>query len=418
MHLKVHPTEIRFVRGLSGYFHKDLQAVKNSPNYDPLIDNIATVTSGFKNVVQAGEVISVLLRLPNGAVAIGECVDVIFSGAASRDPLFIPSEHLPLLNEVIKPRLLELDVSTFRLNSVKIDEPWPELGNKRLHTAVRYGLSQALLSATALVHHCTMAEVVSREWNTSMSERPIDILASCHRNDDLQLDRMIMKQVAMLPHASFVHVNDIGPRGKTMLEYVAHVSRRIQERGDADYQPRLLFDVYGTIGDAFLEADIPDFLRKVEEAAKPYQVLIESPIVSSSRESQIRSMKQLRKALLARRINVKIVADEWCNTLDDIKMFAEANAVDFVQVKTPDLGGLHNSIDAVLYCLKENVGCCLGGSANETDISARATAQVALATRPQFLLSKPGIGADEGLMILTNEMTRTLALMKDSQWCS
>ncbi|KAJ5366572.1 Methylaspartate ammonia-lyase [Penicillium brevicompactum] len=411
MHLKVHPTEIRFVRGLSGYFHKDLQAVKNSPNYDPLIDNIAPVTSGFKNVVQAGEVISVLLRLPNGAVAIGECVDVIFSGAASRDPLFIPSEHLPLLNEVIKPRLLELDVSTFRLNSVTIDEPWPELGNKRLHTAVRYGLSQALLSATALVHHCTMAEVVSREWNTSISERPIDILASCHRNDDLQLDRMIMKQVAMFPHASFVHVNDIGPRGKTMLEYVAHVSRRIQERGDADYQPRLHFDVYGTIGDAFLEADIPDFLRKVEEVAKPYQVLIESPIVSSSRESQILSMKQLRKALLARRINVKIVADEWCNTLDDIKMFAEANAVDFVQVKTPDLGGLHNSIDAVLYCLKENVGCCLGGSANETDISARATAQVALATQPQFLLSKPGIGADEGLMILTNEMTRTLALI-------
>ncbi|KAK4933889.1 hypothetical protein LTR66_015839, partial [Elasticomyces elasticus] len=224
--------------------------------------------------------------------------------------------------------------------------------------------------------------------------------------------------VAMLPHASFVHVNDIGPRGKTMLEYVGHVSRRIQERGDADYQPRLHFDVYGTIGDAFLEADIPEFLRKVEEAAKPYQVLIESPIVASRRESQILSMKQLRKALLARRINVKIVADEWCNTLDDIKMFAEANAVDFVQVKTPDLGGLHNSIDAVLYCLKENVGCCLGGSANETDISARATAQVALATQPQFLLSKPGIGADEGLMILTNEMTRTLALMKDSQWCS
>ncbi len=76
----------------------------------------------------------------------------------------------------------------------------------------------------------------------------------------------------------------------------------------------------------------------------------------------------------------------------------------------PDLGSIHNSIDAVLYCQARNVGCCLGGSANETDVSARVTAQVALATKPGFLLSKPGIGADEGVMILTNEMLRTAAL--------
>ena len=56
------------------------------------------------------------------------------------------------------------------------------------------------------------------------------------------------------------------------------------------------------------------------------------------------------------------------------------------------------------------MGCCLGGTANETDFSARVTAQIGLATGPDFLLSKPGIGADEGLMILTNEMLRTLAL--------
>ena len=106
-----------------GYFHEDLQAVKQSPKYDPLIDGTPPVTAGFKKVVQAGEVISILLRLPNGTVAIGECVDVIFSGAASRDSLFIPSEHLPLPNTAVKPWLLEFDASKFRPNSVKIDEP-------------------------------------------------------------------------------------------------------------------------------------------------------------------------------------------------------------------------------------------------------------------------------------------------------
>jgi methylaspartate ammonia-lyase len=246
---------------------------------------------------------------------------------------------------------------------------------------------------------------------TKISCYPIGILASCHRNDQLQLDRMIMKQVALLPHASFVHINDIGAKGQKMIDYVRSVSRRIQTRGEPEYQPRLHFDVYGTIGDAFEDKEIPDFLHQIEQAAHPYVVLIESPIIASSKEEQIKRLCQLKNNLATRSINVKIVADEWCNTLEDIGDFGEASAVDFVQIKTPDLGSLHNSIDAVMYCRKANVGCCLGGSANETDISARITAQVALATQPQFLLSKPGIGADEGLMILTNEMLRTLALV-------
>ena len=83
-----------------------------------------------------------------------------------------------------------------------------------------------------------------------------------------------------------------------------------------------------------------------------------------------------------------------------------------MQIKTPDLGGINNSIEAVLYCKAHGMGCCLGGTANETDLSARITAQIALATGPDFMLSKPGIGADEGLMILTNEMLRTLALVR------
>jgi methylaspartate ammonia-lyase len=404
-------TDVIFVCGLSGYFHKDLQAIKQSSEYSPLHDNIAPVTPGFRKVVQAGEVISILLYLSNGTVAVGECVGVIFSGAASRDPLFIPEEHLPFLNTIVRPWLLGCDISTFRPNATRIDQPWPQLGNKKSHTAIRYGLSQALLSATALYNCCTIAEVISREWKTTISRLPIDILTSCHRNDQLQLDRMIMKRAGLLPHASFVHVNDIGPRGETMLEYVESVSRRIRERGVEGYHPRLHFDVYGTIGDAFADAEIPDFLMQVEQAAKPYEVLVESPIVAVSKQAQIQRLRRIKDELARREIKVKIVADEWCNTVEDIREFVDAEAADFMQVKTPDLGSLHNSIDAVIYCRENDMGCCLGGSANETDISARITAQVALATRPDFLLSKPGIGADEGLMILTNEMVRTIAMV-------
>jgi methylaspartate ammonia-lyase len=60
-------------------------------------------------------------------------------------------------------------------------------------------------------------------------------------------------------------------------------------------------------------------------------------------------------------------------------------------------------------------GVALAGPANETDQSARITAQIGLACRPDFLLSKPGFGGDEALMIQTNEMLRTLALIEASR---
>ena len=43
------------------------------------------------------------------------------------------------------------------------------------------------------------------------------------------------------------------------------------------------------------------------------------------------------------------------------------------------------------------VGVLLGGSYAETDVSARAAVHVALATRPDLLMAKPGLGVDEAL---------------------
>jgi methylaspartate ammonia-lyase len=57
------------------------------------------------------------------------------------------------------------------------------------------------------------------------------------------------------------------------------------------------------------------------------------------------------------------------------------------------------------------MGYYLGGSNNETDQSSKITTHIGLAARPDFLLSKPGMGADEAIALQTNEMSRTLALL-------
>ncbi|KAK2768258.1 hypothetical protein FQN54_000110 [Arachnomyces sp. PD_36] len=310
------PSDVQFVVGLSGYFVKDLQAVRETPNYSPPLDNASPRTPGFKTAVQGGQVISVLLFFPNGETVVGDCVDVIFSGDASRDPLFVAEEHIPILE------------------------------------------SAALLAATSLVHRCTAAEVITREWNTTIAGCPINILASCHQDDTLQLDRVIMKGASMLPHASFVSPSDIRPQGSKLLDYVRSVSRRIQARARHGYHPRLHLDVYGTLGDVFPELEeLASSMRRIHQRAEPYEVLIESPIVASTKTAQIQQLAELRRPLLEKSIDVELVGDEWCNTLEDIKEVVDASAVDFVQVKKPDLGGVHNSIDGVLYCRAKGVGC-------------------------------------------------------------
>ena len=404
--------DVVYATGLSGYFNNDLRAVKAHGVSNGSFVEGKPLIPGYTAIVQAGAIISVMLILEDGSVAIGECADVIFSGMAGRDPLFIPAQHLPTLESVIKPWLIGRDVSRFRVNAQEIDAM--QVQGTRLHTSLRYGLTQALLAATALSGRETMAQVVAREYASKLQTAPIGILASCHRGDALQLDRVIMKQAAVLPHASFTLAKDLGPDGQVLLDYAASIAKRIKEVGAPGYKPRIHLDVYGSMGDLFgddMDA-LAEYLARVAKAVEPFEMLIETPVIATSRDTQIALFGRLRKALAARGAKIGIVADEWCNTLEDIKAFAEAKVCDFVQIKTPDLGGINNSIEAVLYCKSQGMGCCLGGTANETDLSARITAQIALATGPDFLLSKPGIGADEGMMILTNEMLRTIALHK------
>ena len=192
------------------------------------------------------------------------------------------------------------------------------------------------------------------------------------------------------------------------------MSGRIQAIGDADYRPTMHLDLYGTLGELFhmqLEP-LVDYLGRLRQAAAPFPLLVESPVIAKTQDAQIETFKALREILRARSIAVGLIADEWCNTLADIKLFADRKCADYVQIKTPDLGGINNTIEAVLYCKRNGMGASLGGTANETDQSSRITTHIGLACGPDFLLSKPGLGVDEALMIQTNEMARTLEILR------
>jgi methylaspartate ammonia-lyase len=159
---------------------------------------------------------------------------------------------------------------------------------------------------------------------------------------------------------------------------------------------------------------VVDYFRELGEAAAPYPLQVEGPMDEGDRSEQIRAMAELREGLASAGVDVDVVADEWCNTLEDVRAFVDAGAADLVQVKTPDLGGVQRSARAVRYCEGTDARAYLGGTCNETDRSARACAHVALATDAAQVLAKPGMGFDEGYMIVENEMRTTLARRRDA----
>lgn len=404
--------------GRTGFYFDDQRAIKKGAVSDGTFYVGEPATEGFTSVRQAGESISVMLILEDGQVAYGDCAAVQYSGAGGRDPLFLAEDFIPVLMNHVKPMLVGKEADNFRslcqeMESIEVD-------GKRLHTAIRYGVSQAILDAVAKAKKKMMCQVVAEEYGCQVSDRLIPIFTQSGDDRYGNSDKMIIKGAQVLPHALINNVETkLGPKGEKLLDYVKWLRNRIIEmRPVESYEPILHIDVYGTIGAAFGPENysaMADYIETLEEAAKPLKLRIEGPMdMDKDRETQLTALAGLTAELDRRGSSVELVADEWCNTLEDIKLFADNKAGHMIQIKTPDLGGINNTIEAVLYCKEKGIGAYQGGTCNETDRSAQVCVHCAMATQPDQILAKPGMGVDEGFMIVYNEMQRILAL-KDLQ---
>lgn len=399
--------------GKTGFYFDDQRAIKAGAGHDGMFYLGETVTPGFETIRQSGESISVQLILEDGQVAFGDCAAVQYSGAGGRDPLFLAKDFIPVIEKEIAPKLIGRDLNNFKTLAEEFDSMQVE--GKRLHTAIRYGITQALLDAVAKARKVTMAEVIQADYNTGLeiTKRPIFTQSGDDRY--MNADKMIIKGADVLPHALINNVKEkLGEHGEILLDYVKWLRDRIlAKRVNPEYYPIFHIDVYGTIGAAFNcdTVKMADYIATLVEAAKPFKLRIEGPMDVEDRDKQIEALAALTTEVDRRGIEVELVADEWCNTLEDIKLFADKKAGHIVQIKTPDLGGVNNIADAILYCNKVGIGSYCGGTCNETNRSAEVTTNIGMACGALQVLAKPGMGVDEGFMIVFNEMARVEALV-------
>lgn len=402
--------------GKTGFYFDDQKAIKQGAQNDGAFYVGEPATPGFTSVRQAGESISVMLVLENGSYAHGDCAAVQYSGAGGRDPLFLADDFIPVIEKYIAPLFVGKDISTFREMADIVDKAVnPETG-KVFHTAIRYGVTQALLDAVAKSKGKIMAQIIAEEYGTEVSKTIIPLFSQSGDDRYLNADKMIMKEAPVLPHALFNHVETkCGFKGEKIKEYIEWLRDRILTHRQNDaYHPDIHIDVYGTLGIIFdndFEA-IANYIGELAELSKPFSLRVEGPVDMGEKTAQIDALKTICEIIDNKGVDAKVVADEWCNTLEDIIDFSKEKAGHIIQIKTPDLGGINNSIEAVLYCKEHGAGAYLGGTCNETNRSSEVCAHIAMATSPMQYLSKPGMGVDEGYMIGYNEMSRILAMCK------
>ena len=400
--------------GRTGFFFDDQRAIKQGAVADGAAYSGDPVTPGFSSVRLAGESISVLLVLEDGQVAWGDCAAVQYSGAGGRDPIFLAESSIPVIERYVKPSLVGQPITSFRDMAAKLEAL--TAGGERLHTAIRYGVSQALLDAVAKSLHKMMCEVVAQEYGIPLCDEVIPIFTQSGDARYDSVDKMIIKGAGVLPHGLINNVAKLGEKGELLEKYLCWLRDRIIAlRASPSYSPILHIDVYGTIGAVFgneAYSEMVDYLARLEKVAAPLKLRIEGPMDVEEREKQMLALKELTRLVDERGIGVEIVADEWCNTLEDVKYFADNRAGHMIQIKAPDLGSVSNTAEAVLYCREKGIGAYQGGSCNETDRSAQICVHIAMATRPGQILAKPGMGVDEGYMIVYNEMQRILALSR------
>jgi methylaspartate ammonia-lyase len=397
--------------GVSAFFFDDQAAIRAGAASDGFAYDGEPRTPGYERVREPGEALVVDVELSDGRTVRGDCAAVQYSGAGDRDPLFRAAEYAPVVEGPVAEALVGREAAAFRANAAVVESLRRD--GEPVHTAVRYGVSQALLAAAAAARGTTRARVFADAMGTTPATEPVPVFGQTGDERRRGAERMLLKGVPVLPHGLFNNLEKVGPDGGRLVEYLSWLSDRADELGPEGYAPRFHVDVYGTLGLLFDppydRAAVTDYVGELARAAAPHPLQVEGPVDAGGRADQLAAMAELRDGLRDAGVDVDLVADEWCDDRADVEAFVDAGAADVVQVKTPDLGSLTESGRAVRYCEGTDTRAYLGGTCNETTVSARACAHVALATDAAQLLAKPGMGFDEGYAVVTNEMRRTLA---------
>jgi methylaspartate ammonia-lyase len=141
------------------------------------------------------------------------------------------------------------------------------------------------------------------------------------------------------------------------MDYVSWLSGRIRKLRSRRATTGIALDVYGTIGLLFGNENygaMALYLEKLAQAAETLPSAHRGPD-GCGRAGAADAVCGSSARRWTSRLPVELVADEWCNTLEDVKYFADNKAGHMLQIKTPGPGRHPETAEAVLYCREKGI---------------------------------------------------------------
>ncbi|GJM41848.1 MAG: hypothetical protein DHS20C20_21300 [Ardenticatenaceae bacterium] len=274
--------------------------------------------------------------------------------------------------------------------SVKVKRP--------LHPAMQYGLTAALLPAVAAANRVSVTKLVAQEYGVELEETAVPLQMPLNDQNVQAAQTILTAHVASVGYTTGKenHKAILGENGERLQQHVRQIAAWLPSL-DPSFQPTIHLDLRGGLGELFENngGKVLGAIYGLEQATKPYTLLIQNPIWHHDLVAQIIYSKDLTSYLRIRRMNTKLVADAWVDSLETAEQFSDPKICHMIHLELPRLGNLDVGITAVLHAHTQNHPVILSGTPTPL------TTQIAIAIRPTQLQGNP--------LVHFNEMQKTLS---------
>ena len=261
-----------------------------------------------------------------------------------------------------------------------------------LHPAVQYGLTAALLKAVAAVNRITIAKLVAQEYELALPDAAVPLHIAINDENVQAAYPILTSHVAALGYTTSKnnHKANLGSSGERLQQHVRQITAWLPTLNEA-FKPRLLLNLQGGFGELFDNnaGRVLGALSGLEQAAKPFSLAVQNPIWRENSKAQATHLEQLRSFTAVRKMSLKLVADAWVDSLDDVYLFADSKVCHMVHIELPRLGNLDAGITAMLHTKAQNQQLILSGK------DSSLTTHIALATQPHLLCGSPQLHYNE-----------------------
>lgn len=371
--------------------------------------------------------LTVGVQLNDGQQFWADCVDAPAASRGGETAVFDPNQAAETVKTIVRPlwqgqqadqfrplaqKLLPLS-ETFRYTKIIPPKPEPAtgaisrrslitgflaeeeaatpkqeqvMGERPLHPTLQYGLTAALLPAVAAVNRVTVAALLAREYGLSLGETAVPLQIPLNDENIQAAHTILAAHVASLGYTTGHkhHKAALGANGERLQQHVRQLAGWLPSL-NPEYAPTLHLDLQGGFGNLLgnNSGKILGAIYGLEQAAKPYQLLIQNPVWREDLATQRAQLQELTSYCRIRRLKARLVADAWVDSLEAVQQFADVNICQMIHIELPRLGNLEVGITAVQHAHSQNQPVILSGS--DTPL----TTHIALATRPALLHGLP-----------------------------